>query len=192
MLAFVEILIMFVQLVFGSLLFVAALRIALPMSTTRFSNVICQFIYKSTNPVIGPLTRIIPAYRKLSLATVLVAWIIVIAEIAMIALLVGIVPNPLQLLADGFVAMVYMLLWMMFWLVLVFALMSFFSPSYDNPAVEVVYGLADPIMRPFNKLPPRSLPFSLAPLYAGFAIRVAMLLVGKLAGPLALLAIPRI
>ena len=188
--AFTEIAIMAVQLVLGILLLIAVLRIALPLSTTRFSNPICQFVYKSTNAVIGPLTRVIPPYRKLSLAAVLVAWLVVLAEIAIIGLLIGYPLDPLRLVADAFVALACYLLIMAFWLIVIFALMSFFSPAYDNPVVEVVYGIADPILRPFNQLPPRNLPLSLSPLYAGFAIRVALVFITKLLSPLGAFALP--
>ena len=182
--AFVEILVLFVQLVFGTLTLIAALRIALPLSTTRFSNPICQWIYKFTNPVIGPLMRVLPPYRKLSLAAVFVAWVLVMLEIVVIASIVGLPIDPVRLLADGFVALVCYLLMMAFWLIVIYALMSFFSPAHGNPAVEVVYGIADPILRPFNKLPPHSMPVSLSPLYAGIAIRIALIFVTKLLSPL--------
>lgn len=187
---FIEVAVMAVQLVFGLLLLIAALRIALPLSTTRFSNPICQFVYKSTNPVIGPLTRVLPPYRKLSLAAVFVAWLVVLVEIALIGLIVGYPLNPLQLVADAFVALVCYLLIMAFWLIIVFALMSFFSPAQNNPVVEAVYGITDPILRPFNRLPPHSLPVSLSPLYAGFALRVALIFVTKLLSPLGAFALP--
>lgn len=185
-----EILILFVQLVFGSLLLIVALRIALPLSTTRFSNPICQFVYKFTNPVIGPLMRVLPPFRKLSLAAVLVAWIIVLVELAVIALIIGVPIAPLALAADASVAFVCYFLIMAFWLIIIFALMSFFSPARGNPAVEVVYGITDPILRPFNRIPPHSLPVSLSPLYACLAIRIALIFVTKLLSPFGALAMP--
>jgi YggT family protein len=190
--AFTEILILFVQLVFGTLMLIFALRIALPLSTTRFSNPICQFVYKFTNPVIGPLMRILPPYRKLSLAAVVVAWLILMAQIAVIALIIGFPIDPVRLLADGFVALLFYLLSMAFWLIVIYALMSFFSPAHGNPAVEVVYGITDPILRPFQRIPPHSWPVSLAPLYAGLAIRILMIFVAKLASALGAFALPLI
>lgn len=190
--ALTEILIMLVQLVFGTLMLIVALRIALPLSTTRFSNPICQFVYKFTNPVIGPLMRVLPPFRKLSLAAVFVAWLILIAEIAVIALIVGLPIDPVRLLADGFIALLFYLLVMAFWLIVIFALMSFFSPARGNPAVEVVYGITDPILRPFYRIPPHSWPVSLAPLYAGLSIQIAMVLVRRLASALGAFALPLI
>ncbi|UXI69348.1 YggT family protein [Tahibacter amnicola] len=179
---FVEVAIMAVQLVFGIALFVAGLRIILPLSRARFSNPLCQLVYKVTNPLVGPLSQILPPYRKLSIAAVVLGWLIILVEVCVILLLLGTLPN-LLLIPLSLGGLLYYLLGFAFWAIVIRAIMSFFTVDYSNPAVEVLYAITDPLLKPFDRLPPHNVGFNLSPMYAGFAIRVAMLLLTKLFGP---------
>jgi YggT family protein len=64
------------QVVFGLVLFLLILRVVLPLSGARFKNPLCQLVYKTTNPVLGPLGKVIPNYRRVSIAGVLLAFLI--------------------------------------------------------------------------------------------------------------------
>ena len=75
------------QAAFGVLMFVAVLRVLLPLSGARFRNPICQLIYKATNPVLVPLTRAIPNFRGVSVAGILLAWIIALLGLVLLVVL---------------------------------------------------------------------------------------------------------
>lgn len=161
-----------VQAVFGLLLFVAVLRVLLPLSGARFRNPICQLVYKVTNPVLVPLTRAVPNFRGVSIAGILLAWIIALIDVGLVVLIAGhgAGTGTILLLSVGF--LVHSVLMLYFWLIIIRALMSFLSPDMGNPAVEVLHDLTDPILRPFKKLPPRGLGIDLSPLYACITIRI--------------------
>ncbi|MEO8669899.1 MAG: YggT family protein [Tahibacter sp.] len=171
---------MLVQLIGGLLLSVLALRVVLPLVALRFSNPLCQIIYKFTNPVISPLARLLPTWRKLSLAAVLLLCLVALLEIVILLSLAGFPLQAPQIVLSTLGSLVYFMLGAAFWAVVIRALMSWFSVDYGNPAVEVLFAITDPVLRPFRKLPPRNVGFDLSPLYAGFVLRICMRLIEHL------------
>lgn len=160
------------QAIFGLLLLVFVLRVLLPLAGARFRNPICQLIYRVTNPVLVPLTRVLPNVRGLSTAGVLVALLIALLNVAVVVMLSGAKIGFLQVLIIGFGLLLHFVLSLYFWTIIIRALMSFFSPDMGNPAVEVLHDLTEPVLRPFKLLPPRGLGIDLSPLWACLAIRL--------------------
>ncbi|HSX60310.1 MAG TPA: YggT family protein [Tahibacter sp.] len=175
---------MLVQIFFSMVMLVFALRLLLPLTRVRFNNPLCQFIYKVTNPVVGPLSQLVPPVRQVSLATVLVLWLIALLQTALMFLLVGYPLRIGELLLTGTAVTIYFLLGIAFWGILFSAIASFFSPDRRNPAVEVLFGLTEPLLRPFRKWPPRLEHFDLSPLYASIVLRLTMLALTHLLGAL--------
>ena len=161
-----------VQAVFGLLLFVTVLRVLLPLAGARFRNPICQLIYKVTNPVLVPLTRAVPNVRGVSIAGILLAFLVALLYVGLVLLLSGRGAGPGIIALVSVAMLVQFVLSLYFWSIIIRALMSFFSPDMGNPAVEVLHDLTDPILKPFQKLPPRGAGIDLSPLYACVAIRI--------------------
>jgi YggT family protein len=179
-----------VRLVFGIALFILLLRLTLPLTRVRFNNTICQFIYKFTNPVVGPLAQIIPPRKQFSFATAVLLVLVAAIEVVLLLLLAALPLAPQLLLPGVFGGLLYYVLGTAFWAIVLRAIMSFFSPDPRNPAIEVLFSLTDPLLRPFRKLPPRSAAFDLSPLYAGVVLRLGMLAVFHLFGPIGTVILP--
>lgn len=175
---------MLVQILFSMVMLVFALRLLLPLTRVRFNNSICQFIYKATNPVIGPLSQLVRPIRQVSTATLFVLWLLAVVQTALLFLLVGYPLRAGDLLLTGTASTLYFLLGIAFWGILFSAIASFFSPDQRNPAVEVLFGLTEPLLRPFRKWPPKFEHFDLSPLYASIALRLVMLALVHLLGAL--------
>jgi YggT family protein len=175
---------MLVQIFFSMVMLVFALRLLLPLTRVRFNNSICQFIYKATNPVIGPLSQLVRPIRQVSTATLFVLWLLAVVQTALLFLLVGYPLRAGDLLLTGTASTLYFLLGIAFWGILFSAIASFFSPDQRNPAVEVLFGLTEPLLRPFRKWPPKFEHFDLSPLYASIALRLVMLALVHLLGAL--------
>ncbi len=161
------------QAAFGVLMFVAVLRVLLPLSGARFRNPICQLIYKATNPVLVPLTRAIPNFRGVSVAGILLAWIIALLGLVLLVVLSRSAVGAPVVLMLSVELLAYFVLALYFWMIILRAVMSFFSPDMGSPAVEVLHALTEPVLKPFQKLPPRNAGIDLSPLYACVAIRIA-------------------
>ena len=175
---FSGIVLILLQVVFGLVLFLLILRVVLPLSGARFKNPLCQLVYKATNPVLGPLGRVIPNYRRVSLAGVVLAWVIAtLGVLALFAVAGQAISIPMVLLL-GLGTVVNLTLGLYFWAIVVRAVMSFFSPDYGNPAVELLNDLTNPVLRLFRKMPPRLSGLDLSPLWACVAIRIVQYSLG--------------
>ena len=163
---------MIVSAIFGLLLTAALLRVVLPLSGARFRNPICQLIYKATNPIVAPIGKVIPNIRGVSTAGIVVALVICLVFVTILIPLMGgsLSIGLVLLLACG--TLMHFVLMFYFWTIIIFALMSFFSPEYGNPAVELLHDLTTPVLRPFRNMPPKIQGLSLAPLWATLLIKI--------------------
>lgn len=170
-----------VNFAFVLLISLIVLRVLLQCVRANFYNPICQFLYKATNPVLMPMRKLIPAWRNLDLAGVLLALLLSAIKLYLLYALdghrLGLAGLPLIALADllDFVLMLY------FGLILVRVLLSFVNVDRANPVVPLVYQLADPVLRPIRKRLPAISGIDLSPMVAMLVILLArVLLVGPL------------
>jgi YggT family protein len=163
---------MIAQVLLGLILLVPVLRILLPLVRARFSNPICQAIYRTTNPLIVPLNKLLPPWRNLSIPAVLLAWLVCAVSVWVLLALFGSPPGLALTFLLGFGTLIQYILTFYFWAIVLVALMSFFSPDYGNPAVELVMALTRPVLRWFDLIPLRFGNISLSPLWAGLTIRL--------------------
>lgn len=168
-----------VNFAFVLLVSLIVLRVLLQIVRANFYNPVCQFLYKVTNPVLMPMRKLIPAWRNLDLAGVLLAWLLCAIKLYLLYALdgrhLGLAGLPLIALADllDFVLMLY------FGLILVRVLLSFVNVDRANPVVPLVYQLADPVLRPIRKRLPAVAGLDLSPMVAMLVILLArVLLVG--------------
>src|SRR5690606_10313407 len=61
---------------FGAIITLVVLRVLLQLLRANFYDPVCQFLYKTTNPVLMPLRRVIPGWRALDVGAVLLAWLL--------------------------------------------------------------------------------------------------------------------
>ncbi len=163
---------MLAQVLLGLLLLLPVLRVILPLSRVRFGNPVCQAVYRATNPLLVPLGRVLPNWRGLSLGALLLAWLVAALAAWLLLAALGNLVGPLEAAALGFGTLLQFTLSLYFWAIVVVALMSFFSPDYGNPAVELVLGVAEPVLKPFRRIPLRFAGFDLSPLWACLALRL--------------------
>lgn len=80
------------------------------------------------------------------------------------------------------VVLLYYLLEILKWLIIARALMSWFvAPGSDNPVVNLIRRVTDPILRPFAEMIPNLGGVDISPLLAFFAIYLLQALLLRLA-----------
>ncbi len=169
---FSNVILMIVQTIVGLISLILLLRVILPMTRVRFSNPVCQMVYKATNPVVGPLMRIVPNYRRFCVAAALVLWLFCsLAFVALMLISTGRF-DPAYALLAGFGTAIYATIGLYFWGILFYALLSFFAPNPNSPAVEVLRGVMGPPLWLFRNFPPRLEGLSLAPMWAGLSLAI--------------------
>lgn len=133
---------------------VLLLRVWMQWVRADFYNPFSQFIVKITQPVISPLRRIIPSVGPLDSASVLLAWVLVLLKLIFINWLL----NPVLFFQWVYIPLSFIELLtaagkLVFWLVLVRALMSWISQG-RSPVEYVLIQLTEPLMTPIRRLLP--------------------------------------
>lgn len=154
---------------------VVLLRFLMQLARADFYNPLSQAVVKLTNPLLRPLRSIIPGWRGWDLAALLLAWLLCLANVALVYALwpTGHAPVLLPLLAV--LRLIHVLLNLYTLTILLHALMSWFSPGY-HPVMHVLGSVNAPIMTPLRRLIPPLGGLDLTPLFALLALQVLNIL----------------
>src|SRR5579885_341512 len=170
-----------IQFAFGAVVLLFLLRLLAEAVRADFYNPICQFLYRTTNPVLTPLKRVIPNFRRINVGALLLAWLAEVVKNLVLYLLIGLraaAPGLLLLgLADllDFIAVLYLLM------IFAWALLSFVSLDARHPLVPLLGRLVEPALRPLRRLLPAPGGLDLSPAVAILVILVLRVLI---VGPL--------
>lgn len=165
-----------VSTVFAIAMLVLILRLLLQVIRANFYNPICQLIYKVTNPVLMPINRVLPAWRGLNVGAIVVAWLLSCLWILVLAAISGVTLAAAGILMLGFARFLQFLLQTLFWVTLISVLLSWFSPDPRNPAVPLLYSIADIVLRPVRRVIPPLGGLDLSPIIALLGLQVLMIL----------------
>jgi YggT family protein len=166
-----------VEFVFGLLIALVVLRVLLQLVRANFHNPICQFLYRATNPVLIPLRRIIPGWRRLDVAGVLLAWLLFVLKAALVFALVGRLPTVPGLLVIALADMLGWLLVFLLVLIVVRIVLGLFGTDSRHPVVPLVIQLTEPVLAPIRRRLPAPGGIDLSPLLAFLAIALARALI---------------
>ena len=168
-----------IQFVFGALILLIVLRVLLQLVRANFYNPICQFLYKASNPVLMPLRKVIPAWRNLDIAGVVLAWIVALIKIVLLYATVGQTLGVLGLVVLALADLVDFVLLLYIVLILGRVVLSFVGSDSYHPIVPLVLQLTEPVLRPFRRLLPDIGGIDFSPMVVLLAITLARVLVAK-------------
>lgn len=138
------------ELAFGAAAALFMLRLAAEASRADFHNPLSQFIYRTTNPVLAPLRRLLPNWRRINVAALLLIFLLMLIKRVVLFSLLGMFPHVLGLIvlsiADtlDFIAMFYVVL------IFVWSLMSLFQVEGYHPVYRLAGTLVGPLLRPLR------------------------------------------
>ena len=171
-----------VETLFGLYLMVVILRLWLQLVRADFYNPFSQFVVKVTQPIVGPLRRVIPAMGKFDTATFVIALIIACLKTFVIVSLVrGLSIDPLSLMIVGVIEVIKEVFNLMFWMLIIRALLSWVSQG-QNPIEYVIAQLTEPFLRPIRKIIPPIGGLDLSILVAIIALQFVELLLTQYIG----------
>ncbi|SEK23511.1 YggT family protein [Kosakonia sacchari] len=129
---------------------VLLLRVWMQWARCDFYNPFSQFVVKATQPIVGPLRRVIPPLGPLDSASLLIAF--VLSLIKAIVLFMVITFQPIIWISALLILLKTIGL-MIFWVLLVMAIMSWVSQG-RSPVEYVLIQLTEPLLRPIRNLLP--------------------------------------
>lgn len=168
----------------GSLyLLIVLLRFIFQLVRADFYNPLSQFIVKATQPLVFPLRKVIPGFRGVDFASLVLALIVQLILMAIIIKLMGYaLPGVLQLLVWSLVGVTALFLKVFFFALIISVILSWVAPTSHNPAAVLVHQICEPILSPIRRILPSLGGLDLSPIFAFIALRlVDMLLIANLA-----------
>lgn len=133
---------------------VLLLRIWMQWSRCDFYNPFSQFIVKITQPVIGPLRRIIPSVGPIDTASLLLAFLLTTLKYPILLLIQSgsLSLDPMNLLI-GLLSLLKAAGTLVFWMVIIRAIMSWVSQG-RSPFDFVLMQMTEPLMAPIRRILP--------------------------------------
>jgi len=171
-----------VQTVFGFYILAVMLRFLLQCVRADFYNPLVQFLVRITNPPLLPLRRIVPGYRGLDLASVVLAFALQLVEVLLVTLLLGQSASVVGLLLLTVAELLKLLINIYLWGVVIQAVLSWFNPDPYHPAARVLAQLTAPVLRPARRLLPPISGIDLSPMLVVVALIFVSLLLQDLLG----------
>ncbi len=166
-----------VSTLFNLYLMVVILRLWLQLVQADFYNPLSQFVVKATHPIVGPLRRVIPSLGRLDTATLVLALLVATAKIFTLNMMLGGGGvNPLSLLIVAVLDVVKETLSLMFWVLLLRAILSWVSQG-QSPIDYVLHQLTEPFLAPIRKVIPPLGGLDLSVLIAIIALQFLQLLI---------------
>lgn len=170
-------LIFIVRTLLGLLITVFLLRFLLPLCRADARNPLSQAVIKLTNPLILPLRRVLPPFKRLDTASLLALLAVQLAATALIWALSGHGLNaPAALFYAAAHELLSLTLRFYFFIILIHVLLSWIAPGTDSPAASILNSLCTPILRPLQRLIPPIAGLDLSPLFALIAIQALQIL----------------
>ncbi|HEY0963195.1 MAG TPA: YggT family protein [Pseudomonadales bacterium] len=168
----------------GSLLLLAVLlRFLLQAVRADFYNPVSQAIVKITAPLLMPFRRVIPGFRGIDFASLVLALVLNSVFTALLILVAGFnLPSIGIVVAWAFVGLLAFLLKIYFWSLIISIIASFVAPFSGNPALLVVYQILEPLYSRIRRIIPPMGGLDLSPIFIFLAINVVeIMVVGTLA-----------
>ncbi|AVJ56570.1 hypothetical protein C5610_09860 [Idiomarina sp. OT37-5b] len=134
-------------------LIVILLRVWMQLVKADYYNPVSQFVVKATQPVVGILRKAIPSAGRLDTASLVFAIIIGVLKAAALFSLNGYGVPLLPVIIQGILFTVSSLLSMLFWILIIRAILSWFSQGY-NPMEAMLHQLTEPLLAPVRRIIP--------------------------------------
>ncbi|MEO3741486.1 YggT family protein [Kosakonia oryzendophytica] len=129
---------------------VLLLRVWMQWARCDFYNPFSQFVVKATQPIVGPLRRILPSLGPIDSASLLIAF--VLSFIKAIVLFMVVTFQPI-IWISALLILLKTVGQMVFWVLLVMAIMSWISQG-RSPVEYALMQLTEPLLRPIRNLLP--------------------------------------
>jgi YggT family protein len=150
-------------------------RLLLQWARADFRNPLCQAVVRLTNPLILPLRRILPPIGKVDTASVIAVIIVATIKLGILTWVSGpILTDPLWWIRLVAIDIVSTALWIYFWAIFLYALLSMIAPGGYSPMQSVLASVCEPILRPFRRIIPAVAGLDLSPLWAGILIQALL------------------
>jgi len=143
-----------IEFFFGAAVTLFLLRLLAEYWGAPFHNPVSQFVYRSTNPVLAPLRRVLRNLGRFNLAALVVALALELLKLALQMAFYGRLPHlgGWLLLGTGQLLDLFLLIYIV--LVFVWSLASMLGGDPNHPLLRFVAQITEPALRPLRRRMP--------------------------------------
>ncbi|MEO8803212.1 MAG: YggT family protein [Rudaea sp.] len=139
---------------FGFFICLFLVRMMLIAIAAPFNEPVCRFVYQLTNPAINPIRSYVPRWRRIELASILIAWLLGIVELALLVALFGLPLGALGIVVHALVDTLDWAILIQLVAIIAFCVLSFFPALRSDPNFQLLVRFVAPVVRPFRRLIP--------------------------------------
>ncbi len=169
--------IFFIQALFSLVILLVLLRFLLQLMRVDYYNPISKMVTRFSDPLLGPLRRLLPVTRRIDGASLLALFLLQYLQIVMIAGIRGLAVDPVALSLLAVAEILSLIVSILFWAILILAVLSWFQPSTHHPGVALLQQLTDPLIEPVRRWVPPSGGVDFSPIVALMALKLAEFIV---------------
>ena len=130
-------------------LFILLLRVWMQAVGADFYNPGAQFIVKVTQPIVAPFRRLLPFVKNIDIASLVVAYLVALIKVVVLFK----AHSSLIMLWFAFLTLLKSFGFLIFWLLIIRAIMSWFSRG-QSALDQQLYQLTEPLMAPIRRVIP--------------------------------------
>ncbi|MDX1480875.1 MAG: YggT family protein [Woeseiaceae bacterium] len=151
------------------------LRFWLPWVQADFRNPIAQAVLRFTSPLVIPVRRFVPSFGRLDTATVLVTFVMEFAILFVLSKIVGANPGAAVIAYLTLLELCILSLNLFFFAILIRVILSWIAPQSYNPIAALAGSIAEPVLRPFQRLVPPIGGLDISPILAIVLIQAVVI-----------------
>ena len=163
----------FLQMLFSIAILFTLLRFLFQLLRVDYYNPISQIVTRFTDPLLQPLRSLIPSNRTIDGASLVVLFLLQYLHLFIITQLRDLDANPLGLAILASAELLSLATSLLFWSILILAVLSWFQPHTQHPGVSLLNQITDPLMRPIRRWMPPAGGVDFSPILAMLAIKMA-------------------
>ncbi len=175
--AFGDVAYLLVNTLGGLYVLAVLLRFMLQVARADFYNPFTQAIVRVTDPAVRAFRRVIPGYRGLDFASLILA---LVAQCICTFLLITTsgyaVPGAGLIITWSVVGLLSFILNIYFWAMMISIIASFIAPYSGHPALMLVRQITEPVMEPFRRLLPSMGGLDLSPIFVFLGLQIIRML----------------
>ena len=165
-----------VQTLFSLYILAVMLRFLLQLVRADFYNPVSQFLVKITHPILRPMRRAIPSFRKFDTASVVLMLVLQAVSVLVVQWIYGARPGIGAVAVLSVAELISLALNVILVAIIIEVIVSWINPHGYNPALALVYSITEPVLRPARNLLPPMGGFDFSPLVVLLAIQVLKML----------------
>jgi YggT family protein len=166
-----------VDTLFSLLFWVFLLRLLLQWTRVRARNPVTAAVMQLTDWLVLPLRRMLPPMGRVDTASLVAVFAVALVQIAALRLAAGAeLPDGADWLLAAVLEVLRSTLWLYFWAIFAYALLSMIAPGIDSPLQDILEALCEPVLSRIRSAVPAIAGLDLSPMWAGIIIQVLLIL----------------